>query len=157
MFSPTTPSGASVLCASSTHLALHFDLGVDQACSAAARVLLASPSRASPSSCSSPSAFLSYEAYPSRRGALPADPRFLWVRSPFFWSYVFVTVLVYARDVRLGERTDVLSRPRLSVPSGIALHMSSLLTVCSAVSLSSGAARRVFPVATEYNFQFSAE
>ena len=51
MFSPTTPSGASVLCAFSTHLALHFDLGVEQACSAAARVLLASPSRASPSSC----------------------------------------------------------------------------------------------------------
>ena len=33
---------------------------------------------------------------------MPADPRFLWVRSPFFWSYVFITVLVYARDVRPG-------------------------------------------------------
>ena len=64
VFSSTTPLGASVLCAFSSHSALHFDLGVEQACSAAARVLFACPSRASPSSCSSPSAFLSYEAFP---------------------------------------------------------------------------------------------
>ena len=38
--------------------------GSNRACSAAARVLLASPSRAPPSSCSSPSAFPSYEAFP---------------------------------------------------------------------------------------------
>ena len=53
LFSPTTPSGASVLSAFFLHSALHFDFGVEQACSAAARVLLASPSRASPSSASS--------------------------------------------------------------------------------------------------------
>ena len=47
-----------------SHSALHFDFGVEQACSAAARVLLASPSRASPSSASSRSAFLPYEAFP---------------------------------------------------------------------------------------------
>ena len=64
LFSPTTPSGASVLSALFSHLALHFDFGVEQACSAAARVLLASPSRASPSSASSRSAFLPYEAFP---------------------------------------------------------------------------------------------
>ena len=47
LFSPTTPSGASVPSAFFSHSALHFDFGVEQACSAAARVLLACPSRAS--------------------------------------------------------------------------------------------------------------
>ena len=47
-----------------SHSALHFDHGVEQACSAAARVLLASSSRASPSSASCRSAFLPYEAFP---------------------------------------------------------------------------------------------
>ena len=79
LFSPTTPSGASVLCAFSSHSALHFDLGVEQACSAAARVLLASPSRASPSSASSRSAFIFYEAFPHAevrrlRIHAPVDP-----------------------------------------------------------------------------------
>ena len=64
MFSPTTPSGASVLSALFSHSALHFDFGVDLACSAAARVLLACPSRASPSSASCCLAFLVYEAFP---------------------------------------------------------------------------------------------
>ena len=64
MFSPTTPSGASVLSAFFSHSALHFNLGVEQACSAAVRVLLTCPSRASPSSASSRSAFLSFEAFP---------------------------------------------------------------------------------------------
>ena len=44
--------------------ALHFDFGVEQACSAAARVLLACPSRASLSSASRRSVFLPYEAFP---------------------------------------------------------------------------------------------
>ena len=66
-------------------------------------------------------------------------------------------MLVYARDVRPGGRTDVLSRPRLSVSSGIAFSISSLFTVCSAEFLPIGAAGRVFPVATDYDFQFSAE
>ena len=64
LFSSTTPSGASVLSAFFSHSALHFDFGVEQACSAAARVLLACPSRASPSSASSCLAFLFYEAFP---------------------------------------------------------------------------------------------
>ena len=64
LFSPTTPSGASVLSAFFSHSALHFDLGVEQACSAAVRVLLTCPSRASPSSASSRSSLLSYEAFP---------------------------------------------------------------------------------------------
>ena len=46
--------------------------------------------------------------------------------SPFFWSYDFIPELVYARDVQVRGRTDVLSRPRLQVSSSIALHMSSL-------------------------------
>ena len=64
LFSPTTPSGASLLGAFFSHSALHFDFGVKQSCSSAARVLLASPSRASPSFASSHSAFLPYEAFP---------------------------------------------------------------------------------------------
>ena len=75
LFSPTTPSGASVLSAFFSHSALHFDLGVEQACSAAVRVLLTCPSRASPSSASSRSAFLSYEAFPH------AEVRRLWIRA----------------------------------------------------------------------------
>ena len=51
----------------------------------------------------------------------------------------------------------MLSRPRLSVSSGIAFGISSLLTACSAEFFPIGAAGRVFPVATEYNFQSSAE
>ena len=47
-----------------THSALHLDLGVELACSAAARVLLACPSRASTSSASSCLALLFYEASP---------------------------------------------------------------------------------------------
>ena len=66
LFSPTTPSGASVLNALFSHSALHVDFGVEQACSAAARVLLALPiSRGSPSPCSSSLS----------RGLPPADPR----------------------------------------------------------------------------------
>ena len=49
----------------------------------------------------------------SHRGAPPADPRFLWIRSPFFWSYVFFPELVYAREVPPRGRSDVFSRPRL--------------------------------------------
>ena len=48
MFSPTTPSGASVLSAFFSHSALHFDFGVEQACSAAARVPPRSPSPGAP-------------------------------------------------------------------------------------------------------------
>ena len=64
LFLPTTPSGASVLSAFFSHSALHFDFGVEQACFAAARVLLTCSSRASPSSASSCLAFLPYEAFP---------------------------------------------------------------------------------------------
>ena len=77
LFSPTTPSGASVLSALFSHSALHFDFGVEQACSAAARVLLACPSRASLSSASSRSAFLPYEAFPH------AEERRLRIRASY--------------------------------------------------------------------------
>ena len=118
-----------MLCAFSSHSALHFDLGVEQACSAAARVLLACPSRASPSSCSSPSAFLSYEAFPhaevrrlrihvSCRSALPSSGS----------TASSLSSSMRAMYVQ-GGGTDVLSRPRLPVSSSIALHMSSLLPV----------------------------
>ena len=43
LFSPTTPSGASVLSAYFSHSALHLDFGVELACSAAARVPPRSP------------------------------------------------------------------------------------------------------------------
>ena len=55
----------------SSHSALHFDFGVEQACSAAARVLLASPSRTPPSSASSCLAFFLYEAFPHAEGRCP--------------------------------------------------------------------------------------
>ena len=48
LFSPTTPSGASVLSAFFSHSALHFDFGVELACSAAARVPPRSPSPGAP-------------------------------------------------------------------------------------------------------------
>ena len=35
----------------------------------------------------------------SRRGPPPADPRFLWVRSPFFSLYVILLVAAYLREV----------------------------------------------------------
>ena len=64
MRSSTTPSGASWATDFVIVSCLHFDQGVELACSAAGRVLLASPSRASPSFASSRSAFLLYEASP---------------------------------------------------------------------------------------------
>ena len=51
----------------------------------------------------------------------------------------------------------MLSRPRLLVSSGIAFGIPSLLTGCSAESFPIGAAGRVFPDATKYIFQSSAE
>ena len=90
-----------MLCACSPRSALHFGLGVEQACSAAARVLLASPSRTPPSSCSSCLAFLLYEAFPhaevrrlrvhvSCGSALPSSAStssFLWL--PICVRYVY--------------------------------------------------------------------
>ena len=68
MCSSTTPLGASVLCAFSSRSALHFDHGVEQAYSAAARVLLACPSRTPPSSASSCLLIFLYEALPHAEG-----------------------------------------------------------------------------------------
>ena len=86
----------------------------------------------------------------SCRGAPPADPRFLWIRSPFFWSYVFFPEFVYAREVPARERSDVFSRPRLPVSSSIVFHTSSLLFSCSTESFTIGATGRVFPAAIVY-------
>ena len=71
------------------------------------------------------------------------DPRFLWIRFPFFWSYVFFPEFVYACAVPVRGRSDVFSRPRLPTSSRIALHISSLLLACSAEPFSTGAAGRV--------------
>ena len=57
-----------MLCAFSSRSALHFDHGVEQACSAAARVLLACPSRTPPSSASSCLLIFLYEALPHAEG-----------------------------------------------------------------------------------------
>ena len=146
-----------MLCAFSSRSALHFDHGVEQACSAAARVLLACPSRTTPSSASSCLLIFLYEALPhaegrrlrnhvSRGSVLPSSGS----TSPSLCSSMRGKYLY-------GGRTDVLSRPRLPVSSGIAFCISSLLTACSAESICARAAGRVFPVATEYNFQSSVE
>ena len=92
----------------------------------------------------------------SCRGAPPADLRFLWIRSPFFWSYVFFPEFVYARGVPARGRSDVFSRPRLPVSSSIVFHTSSLLLACSAEPFPTGAARRVFLAATAYDFESTA-
>ena len=78
-----------------------------QACSAAARVLLASPSRTLPSSASSCWLIFLYEAFPHAE-----DPRFLWIRFPFLRFYGFFIVFLYPRGVCARGRTDVFSRPR---------------------------------------------
>ena len=42
----------------------------------------------------------------SCRGAPPADPRFLWIRSPFFWSYVlFLSSFMCVKYLLGGGRT----------------------------------------------------
>ena len=46
-------------------------------------------------------------------------------------------------QVPVRGRSDVLSRPRLSTSTAIALHVASLLSFCSAEPLSTGAAGRV--------------
>ena len=67
----------------------------------------------------------------------------MWVGSPFLGSYVFFPELVYARELPVRGRTDVLSRPRLPVSSRIAFGISSLLPGCSAESFCTRAAGRV--------------
>ena len=92
----------------------HFDLGVESACSAASRGPPRKPPLGHPpSSCSSPSAFLSYEAFPhaevrrlrihvSCGSALPSSgPTSSFMKSP------------NARELPVRGRTDVLSRPRV--------------------------------------------
>ena len=153
LFSPTTPfGGVSALC---LLLALHFDRGVESACSAAARVLLASPSRTSPSSCSSCLGLSCTRRLLTPRCAA-CGSTFPVVRSPFFGLYVILLVVAYLPEVRVRGRTDVFSRSRLLVSSRIALRMSSLLLACSAKPFSTGAARRVFLAATAYNFKSTA-
>ena len=155
LFSPTTPSGASVLSAFSRTQHSTSTSGSNR--------------RVPPPWGSSSPAPLGHPLLPPlavrpfslmRRFLTPrcaaCGSTLLWIRSPFFWSYDFLPVLVYARDVHVQGRTDVLSRPRLLVSSSIALHMSSLLPVCSAEPFSTGAARRVFLAATAYDFKSTA-
>ena len=138
-------------------LALHFGFGAEQACSAAARVT------SSPVHLGQPllPALAVWVSSCTRRLLTPrcaaCGSTLRWVCFPFEVFYDILLVLVYARDVHVPGRTDVFSRPRQRGASCIALRMSSLLPVSSAVSSSSGAAGRVFPAATEYNFQSSAE
>ena len=81
----------------------------------------------------------------SCRGAPPADPRFLWIRSPFFWSYVFFPEFVYAREVPARGRSDVFSRLRLCTTSSPLLQSSILLisTRSSCASMVPGCGLRV--------------
>ena len=74
----------------------------------------------------------------SCRGAPPTDPRVLWIRSPFFWVYVFFVLYVFLLLFLFGGRSDVLSRPWLSSSTAIAFFTSSFLSTCSAEPLSTG-------------------
>ena len=67
----------------------------------------------------------------------------MWVRSPFLGCYVFFPELVYARELPVRGRTDVLTPPRLPVSSRIAFDISSRLPGCSAESFCTRAAGRV--------------
>ena len=138
-------------------LALHFGFGAEQACSAAARVT-SSPVHPGPPLLPALAVWLSSCM---RRLLTPrcaaCGSTLQWVCFPFTGFYVILLVLVYARDVHVPGRTDVFSRPRRRGSSCIALRMSSLLTACSAESFSTRATGRVFQVATDYNFQSSAE
>ena len=153
LFSPTTPSGASVLSALlfalSTPLRLRGRTGVFRRREGPPRL----PISGLPFFRLFPFGLSPLRGVSSCRGAPPADPRFLWIRSPFFWSYVFFPAFVYAREVPVRGRTDVLSRPRMPVSSRIALHISSLLLVRSAEPFSTRAARRVFLAATADDFK----
>ena len=75
----------------------------------------------------------------SCRGAPPADPRFMWIRTPFVWSYVLFPEFVYARAVPARGRSDVFSRPRLPTSSSPLLHSTILL-----ISTRSSCASRVW-------------
>ena len=156
LFSPTTPSRASVLSA------LHFDFGVEQACSAAARVLLACPSRASLSSASRRSVFLPYEAFPhaeERRlricascgSALPSSgPTSSFLSSSMRVKYLLGggrmcfpdrdcrrrpeshcifhrSCLPVPRSLFLSGRPDEFSQSRLSTSTSPLLHSTILL------------------------------
>ena len=57
---------------------------------------------------------------------------------------------------QLPGRPDVLSRARSTPSLAFATHMSSSLNVPCTVTQSTGASGRVFPDATEYQFDFSA-
>ena len=155
MFSPTTPSGASRLRASPCSglpLRPRGRTGVFRRREGPPRLLL----WASPSSASSCLAFLLYEAFPHAEERRLRIHAFCGSALPFFWSYVFFPEFVYARAVPVRGRSDVLSRPRLTTSSRIALHISSLMLACSAEPFSTGAAGRVFPVAIEYIIQSTA-
>ena len=150
----TTPFGPSVkfafallplrhrerrgLCA----LAPHFDLGIDLACSAAARVSSSQPISALPLR-----DHLAVCGPFTRRYFIPkfaaSVPVHSWDRFPFFWSYLFFVVLPYSRLLLVPGQTDVFSRLRFSSPSVFFYCCSAFLAFSSAESQSSGAAGRV--------------
>ena len=150
LFSPTTPSGASVLCACSLHSALHFDLGVELACSAAARVPPRRPSLGIPFWLRlAVLVFLMYEAYTSCRGCAASGPTLAWVRSPFFIGYSTscVSVRLFARS--MGSGADGRAFP--SAVDFVYCHRmsstSSLCLVFRGVPVHRGG-RTCFPTAT---------
>ena len=142
MFSPTTPSGASVLV---------LVLSTQHSTSTSGSNRRVPPPRGS----SSP-VHLGHPLLPAlavwgfsctRRLLMPrcaaCGSTLLWVRSPFFDFYVILLESAYALVLPVRERTDVLSRPRLPVASRIAFGISSFLSGCSAESFCTRAAGRV--------------
>ena len=153
LFSPTTPSGASerrhcqCLC---SPLRPRGRAGVFRRREGpASQSLLGTP----------PSFFprlpAGYERGVSTSGGFAAaDPSLVRVRFPYVSAYVFTVAGIYARWVRVPGRSDV-SRARSTPSLAIATHMSSSLKVPCTVTQSTGASGRVFPDATEYQFDLS--
>ena len=88
-------------------------------------------------------------------GFTAADPPLVRVRFPFVSAYVFTFAGVYSRWVRVPGASGRVSRARSTPSLAIATHLSSSLKVSSTVTQSTGASGRVFPDATEYQFDLS--
>ena len=149
------PFGGVRAQALSVFVPLHFDHGVEQACSAAARVPPRSPCLGTP-----PSFFL-YVArwFRTRRYHV----RWIRCRRPVSITgllplRLFQCLHFCKRLCAVGtcsRASGRFSRAR-SMPSlAIVTHMSSSLKVSSTVTQSTGASGRVFPDAIEYQFDLS--